>query len=124
MPKSARHLFDTSKDFHIWLPPLYTRICSKPVFFYHKTKLGFFINFALVFEYFYYQSERRSKHQPSGDNCHPWCFHVFFLWKRQGDIFIFPTKCIGILGKITKCVFPKKNMVFFVFSANLKSCCP
>ena len=89
-----------------------------------QTKLGFFINFALVFEYFYYQSERRSKHQPSGDNCHPWCFHVFFLWKRQGDIFIFPTKCIGILGKITKCDSCPKIWCFFVFSPNLQICCP
>ena len=124
MPKSARHLFDTSKGFHIWLHQNFSQICSKPMVLIQKQKFGFSTTFALVFEYFYYQSERGSKHQPSGDSRHPWCFHVFFLWKRRGDIFMFPTKCIGILGKITKCDSCPKIWCFFVFSPNLQICCP
>ena len=100
------------------LPHLVTTTLHQNLFktrvYYHRTKLGFFINFALVFEYFHYQSERGSKHQPSGHSRHPWCFHVFFLWKRRGDIFMFPTKCIGILGKITKCDSCQKIWCFLL----------
>ena len=82
----------------------------------------------MVLEYFFYQSERRSKHQPGGHSRHPWCFHVFFLWKRRGDIFMFPTKCIGILGKITKCDSCQKIWCFLssvqIYKVVVRRPCP